>query len=115
MVQVHQTALCNAAHPVQARIARCLLEVQDRCGSSDVLLTQYTLGQMLDVQRTTINVAAGELEEAGVISCRRGHIQIVRRQELQRHACECYISVKSYVSRLSSSPDADVLIATCKS
>jgi DNA-binding GntR family transcriptional regulator len=90
MVQAHQTALCNAAHSVEARIARSLLEVLDRSDGVDVPLTQTTLAQMLGVQRTTINLAAGRLEAEGVINCRRGHMHVVRREELERHACECY-------------------------
>src|SRR5215472_11112816 len=39
MVQAHQTALCNAAHPLEARISRLLIEVQDRIGGRDVPLT----------------------------------------------------------------------------
>jgi CRP-like cAMP-binding protein len=100
MVQAHQTALCNAAHPVEARISRWLLEVLDRSGGFDVPLTQSTLAHMLGVQRTTVNLAAGRLEAAGMINCRRGYIQIVRREQLERHACECYRGVKAYVAHL---------------
>jgi CRP-like cAMP-binding protein len=100
MLQAHQTALCNAAHHVQRRFSRWLLEVQDRIGSGDIPLTQNTLAQMLGVQRTTVNLAAGRLEAAGIISCGRGHVQIVKREELERHACECYRNVKIYLSRL---------------
>jgi CRP-like cAMP-binding protein len=106
VVQVHQTALCNAAHPVEARIARWLLEVLDRSGGFDVPLTQSTLAHMLGVQRTTVNLAAGRLEAAGVINCRRGSMQVVRREQLERHACECYRNVKAYVSRLHALPVA---------
>jgi CRP-like cAMP-binding protein len=114
MVQAHQTALCNAAHPVEARISHWLLEILDRSGGFDVPLTQSTLAQMLGVQRTTVNLAAGRLEAAGVINCRRGYMQIVRRDQLERHACECYRNVKGYVSRLfapapaAASPPAEV-------
>jgi CRP-like cAMP-binding protein len=108
MVQAHQTALCNAPHPVEARISRWLLEVLDRSGGFDVPLTQSTLAQMLGVQRTTVNLAAGRLEAAGLINCRRGYIQIARREQLERHACECYRSVKAYVSRLFAPPPATV-------
>jgi len=111
MVQAHQTALCNAAHPVEARISRCLLEVQDRCGGTDIPLTQNTLAQMLGVQRTTINLAAGHLEAAGIINRFRGHMQIVRREQLERHGCECYRNIKSYASRLFALPTAAVLAA----
>ena len=106
MVEAHQTALCNAAHPVEARIARWLLEVLDRSGGFDVPLTQSTLAHMLGVQRTTVNLAAGRLEAAGVINCRRGYMQIVRREQLEQHACECYRSVKAYVSRPHALPPA---------
>ena len=110
-VQAHQTALCNAAHPVEARISRWLLEVLDRSGGFDVPLTQSTLAQMLGVQRTTVNLAAGRLEAEGLINCRRGYIQIVRRDQLERHSCECYRSVKAYVSRLFAPPPAPATAA----
>src|SRR5262249_3378649 len=109
MVQAHQTALCNAAHPVEARIARWLLEILDRSGGFDVPLPQSTLAQMLGVQRTTVNLAAGRLEASGVINCRRGYMQVVRREQLERHSCECYRSVKSYVARLFTLPAGAVL------
>jgi CRP-like cAMP-binding protein len=111
MVEAHQTALCNAAHSVEARISRCLLEVQDRCGGTDIPLTQTTLAQMLGVQRTTINLAAGHLEAAGIIKCRRGYMQMIRREEAERHACECYRAIKSHVSRLFALPTTAVLAA----
>jgi len=107
MVQAHQTALCSAAHPVEARVSRLLLEVQDRCGGLDVLLTQATLSQMLGVQRTTVNLAEGKLEDAGVISRHRGYMQILNREQLERHACECYSNLKSYMSSLFAVPFAD--------
>jgi CRP-like cAMP-binding protein len=108
MAQAHQTALCNAAHPVEARISRWLLEVQDRCGGHDIALTQITLAQMLGVQRTTVNLAAGHLQATGVINCRRGYMQIIRREELERHACECYRNSKSYLARLFGLPAAAI-------
>ena len=99
-MQSHQTALCNAAHPVERRISRSLLEVLDRGNGFDVHLTQSTLAQMLGVQRTTVNLAAGRLETEGMIKCCRAHIQVLRREQLERHACECYRSIKHYLSRL---------------
>jgi CRP-like cAMP-binding protein len=112
MVQAHQTALCNAAHPVEARISRCLIEVQDRCGGTDIPLTQNTLAQMLGVQRTTINLAARHLEAAGIINCRRGYMQVVRREQLERHTCECHRNIKGYLSRLFAVPVAAGLVTS---
>ncbi len=93
-------------------IARCLLEVQDRCGGSEIRLTQNTLAQMLGVQRTTINLAAGHLETAGIVKCGRGHMQIINREQLERHACECYRNVKVYVSSMFATSAARQIAVT---
>lgn len=79
LAQAQQTALCNAVHPVEARICRWLLEVHDRSSNSRVPLTQSTVAQMLGVRRTTVTLVAGRLELAGVLTCRRGFLQIHSR------------------------------------
>jgi CRP-like cAMP-binding protein len=98
--QAQQTALCHAAHPVEARICRWLLEIQDRSGSSAVTLTQNTLAQMLGVRRTTVTLVAGHLEAAGVVKCHRGYVEIINQAELERRGCECYSHVRNYLDRL---------------
>jgi CRP-like cAMP-binding protein len=103
LAQAQQTALCNAAHPVGARICRWLLEVQDRTGSSKIPLTQVTLAQMLGVRRTTVTLIAGRLEASGIIDGRRGYLQIVNRKQLERHSCECYGQVRTYIAQLFAS------------
>jgi CRP-like cAMP-binding protein len=100
LVQSQQTALCHAAHSVEARVCRWLLEVQERTGSSKIPLTQSALAQFLGVRRTTVTLVAGQLEAAGVINCRRGYMQIVSGEELERHGCECYGRVRKHLGRL---------------
>jgi len=102
MAQAQQTALCHAAHAVEARICRWLLEVEARSDSSKVPLTQGTLAQMLGVRRTTVTLVAGRLEAAGAIKCHRGYIQIINQEQLERCSCECYGHVRAYVARLSA-------------
>ena len=103
MAQSQQTALCNAAHSVEARICRLLLEVHDRGDSNRVPLTQSSLAQTLGVRRTTVTLVAGRLEAAGALTCRRGYVQIMSREELKRRSCECYEHVQRYVARLFAS------------
>jgi CRP-like cAMP-binding protein len=112
MMQAHQRAVCSAAHRLENRIARLLLDAQDRCGGSEVRLTQNTLAQMLGVQRTTINLQAGHLETAGIVKCGRGHIQIINREQLERRACECYRNVKVYVASLFATSDGRQIAVT---
>jgi CRP-like cAMP-binding protein len=100
MAQSQQTALCNAAHSVEARICRLLLEVHDRADSNRVPLTQSTIAQILGVRRTTVTLAAGRLEAAGALACRRGYMQISNREALERRGCECYRHVKRYIATL---------------
>jgi CRP-like cAMP-binding protein len=100
IAQTQQTALCNAAHSVEARVCRRLLEVQDRSDDSRITLTQNSLARMLGVRRTTVTLVVGRLEALGAISCRRGYMEVRSREELERHSCECYKHVQNYVGSL---------------
>jgi CRP-like cAMP-binding protein len=100
IAETQRTALCNAAHSVEARICRCLLEVQDRMGGDRISLTQDTLARLLGVRRTTVTLVAGRLEAAGALNCRRGFMQIVDRTVIEAHCCECHAHAKDYAARL---------------
>jgi hypothetical protein len=67
LAQVQQTAACNAMHPLEARLARWLLQTVDRADDAYLPLTQEFISQMLAVRRTTVTVVAGKLQQAGLI------------------------------------------------
>ena len=90
LVQVHQTAACNALHSVEARLARWLLQAVDRVGDANIPLTQESIAQMLGVRRTTVTVIAGKLQSEGLISYHRGRIVVLNRSGLGQLSCECY-------------------------
>jgi CRP-like cAMP-binding protein len=89
-MQVTQIAACNRLHEVNERLARWLLMSSDRIGSSFVPLTQELLAQMLGTRRSSVTVAAGMLQKAGLISHTRGSVKIVDRKNLEDASCECY-------------------------
>jgi Crp-like helix-turn-helix domain len=62
----------------------------DRIGSSSVPLTQELLAQMLGTRRSSVTVAAGILQKAGLIAHTRGDVEIIDRPRLEDAACECY-------------------------
>jgi Mn-dependent DtxR family transcriptional regulator len=66
----------------------------------DVPLTQEDLAAMLGVRRTSVSEVATRLQDDGVISYKRGHIRIEKRQRLMELACECYRAVKLNYERL---------------
>lgn len=107
LVQVTQSVLCNRMHDVEAGLARWLLTSADRMESESLNLTQEFLSQMLGVQRSTVTVAAGELQRAGMIGYSRGRINILNRPDLRKVSCECYGIVASSYDRLLKPRGAD--------
>jgi len=100
LAQTAQSVLCNRMHEVDARLARWLLTSADRMESEALNLTQEFLAQMLGVQRSTVTVAAGDLQRAGLIGYSRGKIHILDRSKLIKTACECYRIVTSSYQRV---------------
>jgi len=89
-LQAQQIAACNRLHEVDERLARWLLMTQDRVHLEILPLTHDLLAGMLGTRRSSVTVAAGILQRAGVIDYRRGKVHILNRQKLEEAACECY-------------------------
>jgi CRP-like cAMP-binding protein len=100
LIQVQQTAACNALHAVEARLSRWLLQARDRLESNTIELTHEFLSQMLGVRRTTVTVVAHMLQQAGLIRYHRGQIEIIDRPGLEARACECYAAIRDQVGRV---------------
>jgi CRP-like cAMP-binding protein len=94
LAQVQQTAACNALHPLEARLARWLLQTLDRADDPELPLTQDFMAQMLAARRTTVTLIANRLQESGLISYRRGVIVVPDRSNLEEAACECYRTIR---------------------
>jgi CRP-like cAMP-binding protein len=102
MTQMSQTAVCNQHHSLEQRLCRWLLLTMDRVASKELVMTQELVANMLGVRREGITEAAGNLQRAGIIQYRRGHISVVKRAGLEASACECYGVVKKEMDRLLS-------------
>ena len=72
----------------------------DRVGSSEFLLTQEFLAQMLGVRRQSVQVVAGTLQTAGLITYRRGQVRVMDRKGLEAASCECYGITKALYDRI---------------
>lgn len=95
-----QSAACNRLHTLEERLARWLLLVQNRLQSDELPLTQEYISQMLGTRRSGVTVAAGTLQEAGIISYKRGKITILNQENLEATACECYRVITREFGRL---------------
>jgi CRP-like cAMP-binding protein len=98
-MQTTQIAACNRLHEVDERLARWLLMCADRIGSNSIPLTQEFLGQMLGTRRSSVTVAAGILQKAGLISHTRGDVEIVDRPRLEEAVCECYTLMRRQINK----------------
>jgi CRP-like cAMP-binding protein len=95
-----QSVACNRLHSLTERSARWLLMTRDRVGGDAFYLTQEYLAYMLGVRRSGVTIAAGTLQQAGMIDFKRGNIKILDNVALESVACECYRIVFDEFERL---------------
>jgi CRP-like cAMP-binding protein len=100
ITHMSQTAVCNRHHSMEQQLCRWLLLTLDRLPTNELTMTQELIACMLGVRREGITEAAGNLQQAGLISYRRGHITVIDRTGLESLACECYTVVKKEFHRL---------------
>lgn len=100
VTQMAQTAVCNRHHALSQQLCRWLLLSLDRLPGMELVMTQELIANMLGVRREGVTEAALALQEAGLISYRRGHITVLDRAGLEARTCECYAVVKREYDRL---------------
>lgn len=98
--QASQNAACNRQHNIEERLARWLLTTRDCVMKDELYLTQEFISQMLGTRRSGVTVAAGTLQQAGIIRYKRGKISILNREDLNATACECYRVIRNEYIRL---------------
>jgi hypothetical protein len=112
ITQMTQTAVCNRHHHGRSAVVPWLLMTLDRIPSGQLVMTQELVANTLGVRREGITVAAGKLQEAGLIRYRRGHIAVLQRAGLETRSCECYAVVKNEFERLLTNVRADKRLRT---
>ena len=89
-VQTAFTALTNATHHIEERLARWILMCHDRTDSDTIHLTHDFLSIMLAVRRQSVTTALHVLEGKYLISNGRGHIKVRDRKGLEEFAGDAY-------------------------
>jgi CRP-like cAMP-binding protein len=95
MATAMQTAVCNKAHALEARLARWLLMAGDRAASDTFQCTQEAIALMIGVRRVGVTNAAGGLQRRKLIRYSRGAMQILDRPGLLAVSCSCYEVIRS--------------------
>jgi CRP-like cAMP-binding protein len=92
--QVQQSVACNAVHTTEERMCRWLLMMHDRAEGEPLTYTHEFLANMLGANRKSVTLGAQALQTAGLITYRRGRVQVLNRPALEAASCECYALVK---------------------
>ena len=100
ITQMAQTAVCNRHHTLHQQLCRRLLLIMDRLDGNELMTTQESMARMLGVRREGVTKAMRDMQIAGLIKYRRGHIKVLERDGIERCACECYAVVKREYDRL---------------
>jgi CRP-like cAMP-binding protein len=103
LMQTAQTAACNRLHDIAERLARWLLMCHDRMESDSFYITHEFLGHMLGTPRSTVTLAAGILQKAGLVSYSRGKVNIRDRRGLEKVSCECYSMLRKQFEEMGVS------------
>jgi CRP-like cAMP-binding protein len=106
--QVMQSVACNSLHTIEERMCRWLLMMHDRAEGEFLTYTHEFLAHMMGANRTSITIAARSLQNAGLISYRRGLMQVRDRAGLEKASCECYAVVKARFDAFLSPPPTAV-------
>jgi CRP-like cAMP-binding protein len=106
MTQMAQAAVCNRHHSIEKRLCYWLLMTLDRLGEDELTMTQDLIAHNLGVRREGVTESAHHLQELGLIRYSRGHIRVLDREGIERHACECYATVSRECGRLLPEPVA---------
>lgn len=99
-VQLAQTAVSNAVHDVNERLARWLLMCHDRVSGNEIALTHEFIARMLAVRRPSVTTSLHVLEGNGFLRSQRGMITIKNRSALEEFAHDAYGKPEAEYRRL---------------
>jgi CRP-like cAMP-binding protein len=99
-VQLAYTAVSNAAHDVNERLARWILMCHDRVSGDELHLTHEFISLMLSVRRPSVTTSLHVLEGNGFIRAERGLITVRKRAALEDFARDAYGKPEEEYKRL---------------
>lgn len=100
MIQTEQIAVGNRYHTIDQQLSYFLLMNLDRLSGNELHVTHEQVAIMLGVRRESVTAATNKLQMTGAIRCRRGHLAVVDRRQLEASAGESYAVVRKEYERL---------------
>lgn len=100
LAQIFQSTACNAAHSIEQRLAKWIIDTTERRDDQDLPLTHAQLAAMVGIGRNYASRLLQVFREQGLIETRRGGMRIIDAAGLQRRACGCHHVVKQHFARV---------------
>lgn len=110
--QMSQGNVCRQHHSLDQQLSKMLLMILDRQGGLQVHKTHEALAQLLGVRREGVSLAAAKLMKEGMLNYARGRIQVLNREGLMQHSCECYRQLQQQYQPLLKCSDLNTLPQT---
>ncbi len=88
------TSACHRLHPLEARMARCLLTTRDRIEQDEFPCTHEQLAGLLGASRPKVSLALAALQHVGAILHRRGCLRVLDPEALEAMTCGCYATIR---------------------
>jgi CRP-like cAMP-binding protein len=99
-----EVSACHRLHPIEARMARCLLTTRDRIERDEFPCTHELLAGLLGASRPKVTLALAAMEEAGSVVHRRGWLRILDPVALEAMTCGCYVTIRNAFLATESPP-----------
>lgn len=101
IVELALLILCNRAHSLEHRIARWILQLDERLDSpAPFPMTQEFLAAMVSSPRPHVAQVLQSLRERELIDYSRGTMEVVDAVELEKAACACFRAIRRELDRL---------------
>ena len=101
LYETAQNVACASRHTIAQRLARWLLNCQDRLGQAVIPCTHDALSQALGVRRAGVTVRLGHMETQGLIRQHRGALVIADRARLEAQSCGCHRLARLHRERVT--------------
>lgn len=102
VAQIFQGTACNAAHTIEQRAAKWLVNALVHTENNEVALTQEQLAGLLGVGRPYVARVLGRLRQENVLQTQRGRLIICDVPRLEDMACGCDDSVRAHFDEVLS-------------
>lgn len=89
LAQVAHNVFCSCHHTLSQRLARWLTFYSNRLQTTELLLTQETLAELMGVRRSSLSMVAINFRRRNLIDYNRGKIMLLNPAVLNQVSCRC--------------------------